>query len=140
MTSYNVASNICQAQRSKECKLMIGVAMERCNYGVFSCTPNGGRQFLSNRRSNPILYHCVGNLTVYLLENSNLSCVDRHSGYMKKKLRRTCRWLEGITWRAMSTRPYPVAPFDWLSSAVVQGLTLVHFSAQPEQFLPRNTL
>jgi len=43
---------------------------------------------LSNRRSNPILYHCVGNLTVYLLENSNLSCVDRHLGYMKK-LRRT---------------------------------------------------
>jgi hypothetical protein len=53
-------------------------------YGVFSCTPNGGRQFLSNRRSNPISYHCVGNLTVYLLENSNLSCVDRHLGYMKK--------------------------------------------------------
>jgi hypothetical protein len=50
----------------------------------FLCTPNGGRQFLSNRRSNSILYHCVGNLTVYLLENSNLSCVDRHLGYMKK--------------------------------------------------------
>jgi hypothetical protein len=46
--------------------------------------PNGGRQFLSNRRSNPILYHCLGNLTVYVLENSNLSCVDRHLGYMKK--------------------------------------------------------
>jgi len=37
-------------------------------YAAFQGTPNGGRQFLSNRRSMcHILCHCVANLTVYLL-------------------------------------------------------------------------
>ena len=48
---------------------------------MFQGTSNGGRQFLRNRRSNRHVYHCMANLTVYLLKVSDSRRVDRHLRY-----------------------------------------------------------
>jgi hypothetical protein len=53
-------------------------------FAVFQGTPNGGRQFVSDTRSNrrnATLRQCKANLTVDLLESSDSKCVDRHLVY-----------------------------------------------------------
>jgi len=65
------------------------------------------------------LYNCMANLTVYLLNISNLRRVDRHLRYPGKLRRRP--WVEAMNALMKYTKPE--------AAARRQGLTLVHFSA-----------
>jgi len=50
-------------------------------FAGFQGTSNGGRQFFRIDGRIAISYHCMANLTVYLLNVSNSRRVDRHLRY-----------------------------------------------------------
>jgi len=101
----------------------------------------------------------MASLTVYLLNVSNLRCVDRHLGYMKKLRSKPLPSSPFTTATDVCVLPVPGGPWmrltrlvsaassalrcDGFSERVMgsteQGLTLVHFSAQPELLLTQNT-